>query len=63
MTPDELRRLRAEYGLTQERAAELAMVTARTVQFWEAGKYPMPASREKLLRAALRKPRIKSITK
>jgi len=55
MTADELKLIRAKYGLTKTRAAELAMVSLRRLQQWESGKYPMPAYRAKLLRSAVRR--------
>ena len=55
MTPEELKALRADHGLTQRHAAELAWVTTRTYQNWESGKYSIPPNREKLLRDAVRR--------
>lgn len=35
-TPDDVRALRARHGLTQVELADVAMVTPRLVQMWEA---------------------------
>lgn len=55
MTADELRAMRFRARLTQAQLAALVFATTRTVQNWEAGKYPIPAHREQLLRAVLKK--------
>lgn len=47
--------MRFRARLTQAQLAALVFATTRTVQNWEAGKYPIPAHREQLLRAVLKK--------
>lgn len=42
MTGEDLRSLRTELGLSQERLAELLDVGRRTVIRWEQGAWPIP---------------------
>ena len=39
MQPDDIRALRAAYGLTREEFARAIGVTKQTIYFWEHGKY------------------------
>lgn len=54
MTGEELKKLRNRYGLTQAKAAALAMVTERHWQHWEAGTRTIAPVRVKVLKAALK---------
>ena len=54
MTGRELRDRRVSLGVTQVRLAALAMVTTRTLQYWEAGKYDIPLHRQRMLEQSLR---------
>lgn len=48
-----LRRARLQRGLTQERFAELAGVSKRTVEYWEHGKRLPPSSGSRTREALL----------
>ena len=41
MTPEELRTLRKQAGLTQEQLADLLSIDRMTVSRWETGKVPI----------------------
>jgi DNA-binding transcriptional regulator YiaG len=55
MTPDELKKIRADHGITQQQAARIAGVTLRSWQYWEAGTVAVPALRLRFFRDELRK--------
>ena len=40
-TPQEIKALRSEFGLTQTQFAEIAGYKLRMEQFWESGEYKM----------------------
>jgi len=44
MTPVELKRIRADWKMSQAAFAELLGVNARTYQAWEAGRYAVPGT-------------------
>lgn len=50
-TADEFRDWREGHGYTQDEAARRIGVSRRTVQYWEAGTVPVPATVAKLLHA------------
>lgn len=55
MTGYKLQALRAKHKLTQSQMAKIAMVSIRTIQYWEAGTYAIPDYRQKLIREGLKK--------
>ena len=60
MPPQQLKQARQALGLTQAEIAALMGRDTRTWQYWEAGKYPIPASSQKLLEFLLKEKGIKS---
>ena len=55
MTANELKKIRAAHGITQQQAARIAGVTLRAWQYWEAGTVAVPALRLRFFRDELRK--------
>jgi DNA-binding transcriptional regulator YiaG len=55
VTAEEVRELRARYGLTQQQVADLVYVSIKTVQLWErkAGGHAMPPGLWELLQIKL----------
>ncbi len=49
MTPQELRDLRRQTGMTQETFAVSLGLATRTLQRWELGKFPIPYTTGRLL--------------
>ena len=45
MTPHKIRQIRDRHGLSQEKFAQMAYTTKRTVQRWEQGKAPVCPAR------------------
>ncbi|MCW5615839.1 MAG: helix-turn-helix domain-containing protein [Rhodocyclaceae bacterium] len=57
MTPDELRAIRNQFGLSQSELAALLKVSdGRTVRRWEAGDRDIPGPAIVLLRLLAKKP-------
>ena len=54
MTPDELRKLRIQAGLTQEQLADLLGRDRMTVSRWETGKIKIDRAKAWMIRAAIR---------
>ena len=63
MTPDEVKRIRKQLGLTQSKFAELIGVHVVTVKKWETGALGMRAAVEKLIRMLAQHARRKATRK
>jgi DNA-binding transcriptional regulator YiaG len=55
MTPEEMKRLRREAGLTQVQLADALGVAPRTVQAWEGGTNKVPSTAAMAVRLVVKK--------